>query len=142
MSHQINEIIDFLREETGYQHRITDTTSLDKDLKICGDDHHNLMEQYAKKFNVDMSQYLWYFHTEEESISLGSLFFKPPHTRVEHIGITVTMLLQNANTGKWSLPYPEHHLPKHRYDLIMNAIIGISILLFGAWFVLYQYSPS
>ena len=70
-----------------------------------------------------MNSYLWYFHTDEEGNSFGSGFFKPPNERVKHIPVTAEVLLKSANEGKWTIEYPEHKIPKRRYDIIINQIL-------------------
>jgi hypothetical protein len=86
-----------------------------------------MIEKYAKKYNVDMSAYLWYFHTDEEGFnSIGGQFFKPPYERVTRIPVTPQMLADFIVTKKWKVDYPAHEIPKHRTDLIINKIILIT----------------
>ena len=76
-----------------------------------------------------MDGFLWYFHYGEEANSFPSgLFFKPPNYRVERIPITPEMLLQFAKSGKWAIDYPEHTLPKVRYDMVINRALLIMML--------------
>lgn len=133
----INEIITFLEKTIGLDdiHQDSDIVA---DLGCYGDDFHELMDAYAAKFNVDMSQYLWYFHTKEEGDgnSLGGFFFKPPYERVTRIAVTPKVLLNFAETGLWHIDYPEHHLPKRRYDFLINKFILILFLIIALiyWF--------
>ena len=102
-----------------------------KDLGCGGDDFQELIEEYARKFKVDRSAYLWYLHAGEEGRwnSIGSLFFKPPYKKVEHIPVTPQLLLEFANAGKWGMNYPEHRLSKRRYDMLMNQlVVGLLII--------------
>ena len=126
---ETKEIIDFVRSETGHREDMTDNTTLQDDIGIWGDDVSELLENYAKRFSVDMSSFLWYFHTREEGTSPGSLFFKPPNERVEQIPITVAMLRDFANTGTWSVVYPDHYIPKRRTDLLINLIITLTVVI-------------
>ncbi len=127
----INEIIDLLEKTIG-RDDIVEDSDIVLDLKCYGDDFHELMEAYAALFNVDMRQYLWYFHTEEEGTNgLGGFFFKPPNERVTRIAVTPKMLLNFAEAGRWHIEYPEHHLPKRRYDFLFNKIILIFFLAFA-----------
>ncbi len=87
------------------------------------------MENYQKKFDVDMSEYLWYFHTEEEGQNFGAIFFKPPYMRVGRIPITPKILTKFAKSKKWSIDYPDHKLPKKRYDIKINFFLTILIVL-------------
>ncbi len=101
------------------------------DLGCYGDDFHELMEEYAKKFNVDMESYRWYFYTEEEgSSSIGGIFFKAPNETVERISVTPEMLLEFANKKKWGIEYPTHTVPRKRYDLLINIIVFVVVITF------------
>ena len=132
----INSILKFVSYKTGCDNVALDS-DIEEDLGCSADDFHELIADYAKIFKVDMSSYLWYFHTVEEGgiSSIGGSFFKPPYNKVSRIPITPAMLLDFAQKGKWNLIYPPHEIPKKRYDLLINLII---ILLFIV-FLLYHY---
>lgn len=102
------------------------------DLGCYGDDFHEFITQYATRFKVDVNSCLWYFHTKDEgaSFSIGASIFKPPYERVKHIPVTPSMLLSFANAGKWSLAYPEHSLPKRRYDIWINRVVVLLVISF------------
>lgn len=110
---------------------ISPTTDIFKDLGIVGDDFHELIEGYSKEFNVDMSSYLWYFHADEEGHNFpGELFSAPPNERVKRISVTPELLLEFARTGLWDFPYPEHSIPKRRYDLLINSgVVWLIVVL-------------
>jgi hypothetical protein len=92
------EIIQFLKEET-YDEVITAETDIFNECRISGDDSHELIEKYQMEYGVDMSNYLWYFHCDEEGSSfITSMFFKPPYKRVTRIPITPKMLTNFANS--------------------------------------------
>lgn len=114
---------------------MTEATSLQGDLRLYGDDINELMESYASRFSVDMSSYLWYFHTGEEGLNIpGGLFFPPPNQRVTEIPITVGLLLDCANAGKWNVEYREHSIPERRYDVVVNlGLVALFVL-----FLLYR----
>jgi Protein of unknown function (DUF1493) len=123
------EIIHFLKEET-YEEEITSETDIFNECGISGDDSHELIEKYQMKYNVDMSNYLWYFHCDEEgSTFITGMFFKPPYKRVTRIPITPKMLTDFANSKIWKIDYPEHKLPKYRYDMIFNQVLFLVILI-------------
>lgn len=125
---EINELI---RAKTGVDD-VQPSDDLRYDLGVWGDDLHELLAEYANTFSVDMSGYLWYFHTEEEGQNFGGGFFKPPNERVKHIPITPALLLDMANKGRWDMIYPEHRLPKRRWDIIINQALA---LIFLVWIV-------
>ncbi len=128
---KINEIIEFLEVFSGID-TIDPDSDLFQDIKIVGDDFHEMIEQFASKFSVDMGNYLWYFHTNEEgsSNSIGGLFFDPPYKRVNRIPVTPIMLVAFANKGKWDIQYPIHSIPPKRYDILINNIVVISVIIF------------
>ena len=121
-------IITFLKELLG-RDQINSQTDIFLDLHVFGDDFHEMIEKYSKTFNVDMTSYLWYFHTYEEGYNTGAYFFKAPNERVNRIPVTPKMLLDFANNGKWTIDYPEHTIPKRRYDLIINTVLILGILI-------------
>lgn len=124
----VNEIIEFLRDKSGVK-EILPESDLNHEIGIYGDDWHEMIEEYSQKFNVKIDSYLWYFHTKEEgTASIGAAFFRPPNERVKRIPITPSILTDFANKGIWEIDYPEHQLPKRRYDLITNTVIVLSLL--------------
>jgi hypothetical protein len=124
---EINEIIELIKDHSGIT-EIIETSDI-YSLGISGDDFHELIEKYAKMYKVEMSNYIWYFHADEEGNSIGGHFFAPPYERVERIPVTPMMLLQFANKGKWEISYPEHVIPSKRYDIIINRVIAACFLI-------------
>ncbi len=133
------EIIQFLKEET-YEEVITSETDVFNKCGISGDDSHELIEKYQMKYNVYMTNYLWYFHCDEEGSSFfTSMFFKPPYKRVARISITPKILTEFANSKKWNIDYPGHKLPKYRYDIIFNQIVLLFILIWLIYSLVTKY---
>ena len=134
MTYFLEDIMKFIIDKTGCtKEDVNDESDLVNDLGCSGDDFHELIDEYAKKFNVDMTSYLWYFHGDEEGQNIGALFFKPPYKRVKHIPLTPSILLACANQGKWTVIYPEHKLPKRRYDILINVLlilVYITVILY------------
>ena len=133
MKYSLENIIDLIVEKTGCsKSEISEQSDLLNDLGCCGDDFFELIDKFAKRFNVDMTAYLWYFHNEEEghANSIGRIFFKAPYEKVKHIPVTPQILLESANIGKWIINYPVHNLPKRRYDIMVNMFLVIAFILF------------
>ncbi|MBX2978859.1 MAG: DUF1493 family protein [Flavobacteriales bacterium] len=106
---QINHEVlnDLLSEQIGAaRDMIKMDTDIEADLSCTGDDFHELMDTYSKQFNVDMSEYIWYFHTQEEGFNIGSMLFAPPNERVERIPVTPVMLIKFAEQGNGTWPIP------------------------------------
>jgi hypothetical protein len=109
----------------------SENISGDTDLFLNIDDLGKMLNAYASKYKVDMKSYLWYFHENKEGdYSVGGIFFKPPHKRVERIAVTPDLLLESANKNIWMVSYPPHQLPKYRYDLIINKIFIALVFLY------------
>lgn len=132
-TYSFDDIKGFIVERTSCEEKeVTPNCDLMNDLGCSGDDFHELIDDYRNKFNVNMDNYLWYFHTDEESHSnsVGRFFFKAPYERVRHIPVTPTLLLDSANSGNWLLTYPEHTLPRRRNDILVNQIIVVLFIIF------------
>ena len=128
----IEEIVDFTKDFLKEDNIFPDTDIFS--LGIYGDDMDEFLGSYHKKYNVNFDNYLWYFHNEEEisnNFSIGKIFFKPPYHSVERIPITPEILTKFANTKVWEIDYPEHQLPKYRYDVLIDQIIfgGLALII-------------
>ncbi len=131
--YSLPDIIRFLADKIGCtENEIKENSDLLNDLGCCGDDYDELMDEFGKKFNVQMDSHLWYFHNEDEGSvhSWDSMLFKAPYEMVDHISVTPMILLDSANQGTWTITYPEHHLPKRRYDILTNQILWVLIFVF------------
>jgi len=125
-----DEIAGFVSNQLGAKRTaLTEATTLQGELGLFGDDMDALLREYTKRFGVDMSGYLWYFHTGEEGYNFGALFYRPPNHRVAHIPITIKMLHEFAQAGRWNIQYPDHSLPPYRIDIIITWIITLTVLL-------------
>lgn len=70
------DVIAFLKDLAGTD-KVFPHTDIFRDLGMVGDDFHEMIETYAARYAVDMTNYRWYFHTDEEGWSFGGVFFKP-----------------------------------------------------------------
>lgn len=128
--HTVDEIITFLKGVTGAD-EIELATDLFEDIGVVGDDFDEMMQKFAERYAVNLDQYLWYFHADEEGglWSIGSVFFAPPYKRVTRIPVSPALLTEAANRGKWEMLYPAHKLPKRRVDLYIDQAIGVLVLV-------------
>lgn len=128
----LTEMMDFVKEYTGSTDIYSDTDIFEDGT--VGDDFHELMEKYAQTFSVDMTDYLWYFHADEEGgLSVGGLFFAPPYKMVERIPVTPAMLTEFAEKGRWNIKYPQHKFPKRRGDILVNQLFVVVVV---SWLII------
>ena len=112
-------------------------TDLFEVLDLRADACADFMAKFAEKFNVELDNYLWYFHHGEAGLNLGGYLFAPPYQRVERLAITPTMLREAATKKRWLLSYPDHEIPKRRWDMVINKMI----LFFVFFYVLNRFTP-
>lgn len=124
---KLTGVINFIKEISGKDNLNPESDIFN--LGIVGDDFHEMIEKYTEDFEIDMTGYLWYFHTDEEGQNFGALFLKPPYSRVERIPITPRLLSEFAETKKWNIAYPEHKSPNKRIDIKINQILIIVFIL-------------
>lgn len=103
------EIIEFISEFTSVKaEKISPSTLINLDLGVDGDDGAELLEEYAKRFNVDLSSMSEiYFGPEGVSISFIVLW---PYYLVRWLlgyktndlaPLPVSQLTNSAEAGKW-----------------------------------------
>lgn len=128
---EFKDIEELVQSELGEKRQLLLTSTLQSDLCLTGDDLNEFLEKYANKFDVNMEGYLWYFHTPEEPFfNLFSMVFKTPDKRVSQIPVTLEMLQNFANLKEWSVEYPDHSIPKRRYDVILMYAVLFLIISF------------
>jgi hypothetical protein len=128
----LSEIIHFIAEKSGEDiERIQADTDIADFGGLYGLDWHSFMEEYAKQFEVNMENYLWYFHTGTEGIPFLRKWY-------EIIPVTPMMLQDFANKGFWDMKYPPHPEPeyyyKKGYDYDCLAIFSLTIAFF-CWLI-------
>lgn len=127
-------ITQFISEECDYDKKLEPDEDLFRSVGITGDDAEDFVLAFEKTFGVDMQNYLWYFHSEEEGgLDFGGLFFKSPDRLVTRIPITPRVLSDSINAKKWSVQYPDHIIPKMRRDLALNWILAVAAVALLIW---------
>lgn len=133
----IEQIYAFIEKECGCQGQaLQPNADIFHDLGITGDDFFAFIASYSQKFQVNMDDYLWYFHSNEEGLNFCGLIFKPPNEKVKRIAVTPMMLLRFANSNRWHIAYPEHDRQTNRKDLVCNNMVYLLLLLFLLAFLL------
>lgn len=112
-------------------------TDLFATFDISADNCEDFIESFATKFKVDLQDYCWYFHHGEAGLNLGGFIFDPPYKRVKRIAITPDILLKSATKRRWKVNYPEHEIPKKRWDMIINK----AILFLVFFYFLNRFMP-
>ena len=124
-----NELIALITDKVGIKaEEVLPDADIEKDLGCTGDDFFELMEAYSKRFGVDMSGFLWYFHTQAEGHNLGSLIARSPDQHVQRIPVTLDVLVHSALNRKWSVVYPPHQIPEQRWDIRINQLLGLAVI--------------
>lgn len=116
---------------------LSDDADIFDSLGIDGDDAFEFIERFATKYEIDITNYRWYFHHGEEPfLNFGAWLVKPPYRRVGRIPITPQVLAEALRTKQWPLEYPEHKLPSVRLDIrFANAVLlgVVALLMAGLW---------
>lgn len=102
-----DDITDYLEEVWGDAKTLHPDADILDELGITGSDTDAIISGYAKRFNVDLSGYLWYFHTESEAAVANSFYVAPYEKLGGRIPITLQMLVDFAHKGFWDITYPE-----------------------------------
>lgn len=129
------EIHALVREQTGFRGPLTEETDLHGDLGLLADDLDELLTTLAERLRVDLTGFLWYFHTDEDGVSPGRLFFAAPQDRVTRIPLRLALLYRAAELGRWPVDYPEHSLPARRWDVAVNQCLAVGIALWLIWWL-------
>ena len=131
----LDQIIQFVKNEIRVE-EVLENSDIENDLGCTGDDFSELIEKYGECYQVDMSSYLWYFHHFEEGFNFPGIFFKSPNAYVSRIPVTPKLLLEFAKIGKWDLAYPQHTLPKRRYDIVANQVFSVILIVVAVYLCL------
>lgn len=123
-----SDLASFLEEYSGGQAPSFDADVFDA-LGIDGDDAFEFMDRFTARFGISADNYRWYFHHGEEGWNLGGIFFRPPYRRVKRIPVTTATLVEAIETRHWPLRYPEHELPSVRWDIRLNQLLIIPLLI-------------
>lgn len=99
-----------------------------EDFGVYGDE---LIDEFSEKYDVNIDNFLWYFHSLEEASSLFWIIFSPPNKRVSRIAITPEMLVQYANQKCWGVEYPAHEIPKRRWDILLSQLLFLALGVAG-----------
>lgn len=133
MKYTVDDIIDFLKEQS-LEEEISEKTNICDEIGIWGDDFHELIIAFEERFSVDMNEYLWYFHSEEEGSLFSISMFPRANEQVRRIPITPLILTDIANSGKWKIDYPEHKITNTKY----NDYSSLAILIILLGIIIYQ----
>lgn len=96
---------------------------------IVGNDFTELIENYAKEFQVNLDGYLWYFHRSDEGMNIFNFLFKPPNEKVERIPVSPAILLNHAQKQPWDMTYPKQDKSINRRDLVYSNVLLITIFV-------------
>lgn len=132
---RVDEINALVREHTGTRGVLSEETDLHSDLGLTSLDLDEFLAEFAKRFDVDLSGFLWYFHTEEDGVSPGRLLFAAPQDRVQKIPLKLALLYQAVELSRWPVDYPEHSLPRRRWDVVVNQCLAAALAVGLLWWL-------
>lgn len=136
----IEEIYTLLENQCGVKrHQLRMDVDIFDELGVEGDDFSELIESFSSTFNVDISNYRWYFHSNDEGTNLFSFMFRPPNKKVSRIPITPELLLRISKTKSWDISYPNHEVPENRNDISFSWLLLILIIV-GLYAFLQAYA--
>ena len=120
--------------------KLTDPSDVWLHAGLSGDDWHEFVDGYAREFNVDMTDYRWYYHGDEEGLlSFGGLVYPPPQRQVTRIPVSVDQLAEFAVAGTWRVTYPVEEVDLRRRDMVVNRVIGYVLLLLTLSLLMYKF---
>jgi hypothetical protein len=96
----------FVHEQTGLPHDMAPGTDVVDDARIYGDDVWELVEEFARRFNVRMDGFRWHHHSGPEGCNPLWLVFKPWWAHKTHVPIRLSDLVESARRGVWVVRYP------------------------------------
>jgi hypothetical protein len=101
-------VVGFLKNFCGAATSLSDDADIFDRFGIDGDDAFEFIDRFATKFEIDTTNYRWYFHHGEEAfLNFGAWLFKPPYRRVDRIPITPQVLTEPLRAKRWPLKYPK-----------------------------------
>jgi hypothetical protein len=111
-------------------------TDLVYDAGICGDDLWELVDEFARRFDVRMDGFRWYHHSAPEGCNPLWLLFKPWWARKTRVPIRLSDLVMSARSGEWGVQYPESEAePAETEEDRHHTRIGCAIMA-GVVFVI------
>ena len=129
MSEARMTVLEFLKDAWDWTRPLSDDEDLFDALGIDGDEGTDFMEAFVARFDVDATDYRWYFHHADEGWNFGALFYEPIYRRFGRIPITVAVLTEAVRTRRWPIAYPDHRLPGRRWDILINQLFVVVVLI-------------
>lgn len=134
MSGERAAVLEFIEDVWRWRRPLADDADLFDVLGIEGDDAGGFMDAFVARFDVDAENFRWYFHHADEGWNIGGLFYKPIHRRFGRIPITLATLTEAVRTRRWPIEYPDHVVPARRWDIVINQVFGVAMLVgLAAW---------
>jgi len=87
---------------TGYRKPIENTTSMNHDIRIDGDDAYELLESIQKKFGTRFSKFDWSRYFNDEPNALWFLWKTVLGFKDQRKSLTFSRLIEAIRKGEWS----------------------------------------
>jgi len=102
----VEKVESLIKEFAGNDISIGEHTSIQYDLGIEGDDAGDLMEEYSRRFSVNLDGFIFekYFDYEggfNPVVYLSSLL-KREKNKTRKVSLTVAMLVDGCKRGRWN----------------------------------------
>ncbi|MFN4128828.1 MAG: hypothetical protein ACK4GC_03295 [Paracoccaceae bacterium] len=128
------DILLFIERRTGRRLTALQQADVLAALDLDGDAALAFMTAYATAFGVDLTGYEARFHHRDEARVLRPGWpFAPPHLFGVRLPVSVTVLTQAAQTGRWTVIYPVLTVaPSRQWLNVPLLLIGLPLLAAGA----------
>ncbi|MDJ0614076.1 MAG: DUF1493 family protein [Rhizobiaceae bacterium] len=128
----LNRFQEIAREELLFEGEIKPGEDVFEQMSAAGEDCDDVLFKFTDEFEIDMSDFLFYFHYENEFATLLS------NRSLGYIPITIELLVKAAQEKKWPVEYPDHKPPDWRRNPMLFypvMILAIVVVIFAANFL-------
>lgn len=107
---------------------------------IEGDDADELLKAFAEAFDVDLSQFIDYFHFVGDEPPMGRREFPVDADGkvIPFWPVTLDMLVDAAEAGHWTLVYPEHEVRTSLWWRVFEYGALALLLVAAPMFIAYE----
>ena len=125
------DIIALAQKHAGSAFSCADDDDLLQAAGLSGERARAFFEAYASEFDVDLSDFRWFFHYRPERANAWRRIepLGPGGRPFAQIPITPRLLADAANQGNWPLEYPKHQTRGSGVPLILMFVLLAFLML-------------